>query len=66
MNTQSGFFAASIALTIAASALTSAHAAELTIRQRQADDITILDLKGNLTEGGGAAVTAYGYSWITG
>ena len=56
MNTCSRLFAASVALAITATALTSSHAAELTIRQRQADDITILDLKGNLTEGGGAAV----------
>jgi anti-anti-sigma factor len=56
MNTRSRLFAASVALAIGAASLTSSHAAELTIRQRQADDITILDLKGNITEDGGAAV----------
>jgi len=56
MNTFSRLLAASVALTIAAASLTSSQGAELTIRERQADDITILDLKGNITEGGGAAV----------
>src|SRR5437764_12312906 len=55
MNTLSRLFAALVALAIAATALTSSYGADLTIREREAGNVTILDLNGKITDGGGTA-----------
>jgi len=55
INTLSRFFAASVALAIAATALTSSYGADLTIREREAGNVTILDLNGKITDDGGTA-----------
>ncbi|MEY2563763.1 MAG: anti-sigma factor antagonist [Verrucomicrobiota bacterium] len=56
MNTFCRSLAALAALAIATTALTPSQGADLAIRERQADGITILDLKGKLTGEGATAL----------